>query len=172
MIDQGAQRAATLTQRLLAFARRQALDPRPIDANKLVAGMSELLRRTLGEAVAIETVLAGGLWRTMTDPNQLESALLNLAVNARDAMPGGGKLTIETANSYLDESYVALHQEAVAGQYVMIAVSDTGTGMSTRHDRTRVRAVLHHQGSRPGHRPGAQPGLRLHQAVQWPHQDL
>ena len=130
MIDQGAQRAATLTQRLLAFARRQALDPRPIDANKLVSGMSELLRRTLGEAVAIETVLAGGLWRTMTDPNQLENALLNLAVNARDAMPGGGKLTIETANSYLDESYAALHQEAVPGQYVMIAVSDTGTGMS------------------------------------------
>jgi signal transduction histidine kinase len=129
MIDQGAQRAATLTQRLLAFARRQALDPRPIDANKLVAGMSELLRRTLGEPVVIETVLAGGLWRTMTDPNQLESALLNLAVNARDAMPDGGKLTIETANSHLDESYVAQHQEVAPGQYVMIAVSDTGTGM-------------------------------------------
>ncbi len=129
MIDQGAQRAATLTQRLLAFARRQALEPRPIDANKLVAGMSELLRRTLGEPVVIETVLAGGLWRTMTDPNQLESALLNLAVNARDAMPGGGKLTIETANSYLDESYVAQHQDVAPGQYVMIVVSDTGTGM-------------------------------------------
>ncbi len=130
MIDQGAQRAATLTQRLLAFARRQALDPRPIDANKLVAGMSELLRRTLGEAVAIETVLAGGLWRTMSDPNQLESALLNLAVNARDAMPQGGKLTIETANSYLDDAYVAQHQEVVPGQYIMIAVSDSGTGMT------------------------------------------
>jgi signal transduction histidine kinase len=130
MIDQGAQRAATLTQRLLAFARRQALDPRAIDANKLVAGMSELLRRTLGEPVVIETVLAGGLWRTMTDPNQLESALLNLAVNARDAMPEGGKLTIETANSHLDESYVAQHQEVMPGQYVMIAVSDTGTGMA------------------------------------------
>jgi signal transduction histidine kinase/DNA-binding response OmpR family regulator len=130
MIDQGAQRAATLTHRLLAFARRQALDPRPVDANKLVAGMSELLRRTLGEPVVIETVLAGGLWRTMTDPNQLESALLNLAVNARDAMPEGGKLTIETANSYLDEGYVAQHQEVVPGQYVMIAVSDSGTGMA------------------------------------------
>jgi len=129
MIDQGAQRAATLTQRLLAFARRQALDPRPVDANKLVAGMSELLRRTLGEAVAIETVLAGGLWRTMTDPNQLENALLNLAVNARDAMPRGGKLTIETANAHLDETYAAQHQDVTPGQYVMIAVSDTGTGM-------------------------------------------
>jgi len=87
MISQGAERAATLTHRLLAFARRQTLDPKPLDANKLVAGMSELLRRTLGESVALETVLAGGLWRTIADANQLENALLNLAVNARDAMP-------------------------------------------------------------------------------------
>jgi signal transduction histidine kinase len=130
LIEEGSQRAAVLTQRLLAFGRRQTLDPRPLDANKLVAGMSELLRRTLGEAVAIETVLAGGLWRTMADPNHLESALLNLAVNGRDAMPDGGKLTIETANSYLDEEYALRHQEVVPGQYVMIAVSDTGTGMS------------------------------------------
>jgi CheY-like chemotaxis protein len=131
MIAQGADRAATLTHRLLAFARRQTLDPRPIDANKLVAGMSELLRRTLGESVALETVLAGGLWRTAADANQLENALLNLAVNARDAMPAGGKLTIETANSHLDDAYVADHDDIAAGQYVMIAVSDTGTGMST-----------------------------------------
>jgi signal transduction histidine kinase/DNA-binding response OmpR family regulator len=129
MIDVGGQRAATLTQRLLAFARRQALDPRPLDANKLVAGMSELLRRTLGERVAIETVLAGGLWRTMADSNQLENALLNLAVNARDAMPDGGRLTIETANTHLDELYALQHQVLV-GQYVMIAVSDTGIGMT------------------------------------------
>jgi signal transduction histidine kinase/DNA-binding response OmpR family regulator len=130
MIEAGSERAATLTQRLLAFARRQALDPRPLDANKLVAGMSELLRRTLGEAVAIETVLAGGLWRTMADPNHLESALLNLAVNARDAMPKGGRLTVETANTYLDETYAQQHEEVRPGQYVMIAVSDTGTGMT------------------------------------------
>jgi CheY-like chemotaxis protein len=91
--------------------------------------MSELLRRTLGEPVAIETVLAGGLWRTLADPNQLESALLNLAVNARDAMPDGGKLTIETANTYLDDAYAAHQGEVLPGQYVMIAVSDTGTGM-------------------------------------------
>ncbi|MFL5286058.1 MAG: ATP-binding protein, partial [Rhodopila sp.] len=107
MISQGAERAATLTHRLLAFARRQTLDPKPLDANKLVAGMSELLRRTLGESVALETVLAGGLWRTIADANQLENALLNLAVNARDAMPEGGKLTIETANTFLDEAYAA-----------------------------------------------------------------
>jgi CheY-like chemotaxis protein len=92
--------------------------------------MSDLLRRTLGEAIAIETVLAGGLWRTFADPNQLESAILNLAVNARDAMSEGGKLTIETANTYLDEAYAGAHHEVKPGQYVMIAVTDTGTGMS------------------------------------------
>jgi signal transduction histidine kinase/DNA-binding response OmpR family regulator len=129
MIDASAQRAATLTHQLLAFARRQALDPRPLDANRLVAGMSELLRRTLGEAISIESVLAGGLWRTMADPNHLESALLNLAVNARDAMPNGGRLTIETANAYLDETYAQQHRDVLPGQYVLIAVSDTGTGM-------------------------------------------
>ncbi len=129
MIARGAERAATLTHRLLAFARRQTLDPRPIDANRLVSGTSELLRRTLGESIALETVLAGGLWQTMADANQLENALLNLAVNARDAMPQGGRLTVETANSYLDEAYAASHEDVVPGQYVMIAVSDTGTGM-------------------------------------------
>ena len=168
MIAQGADRAATLTHRLLAFARRQTLDPRPLDANKLVAGMSELLRRTLGETVALETVLAGGLWRTAADANQLENALLNLAVNARDAMPEGGKLTIETANTHLDEAYAAAHDDVAAGQYVMIAVSDTGTGMDQRHSGARVRAVLHDQGHRPGHRPWAEPGLWLHQAVERP----
>jgi signal transduction histidine kinase len=129
MIAQGANRAAVLTHRLLAFARRQTLDPRPLDANKLVADMSELLRRTLGETIALEAVLAGGLWRTAADANQLESALLNLAVNARDAMPDGGKLTIETANTHLDEAYVADHEDVAVGQYVMIAISDTGTGI-------------------------------------------
>ncbi|WP_210271979.1 PAS domain-containing hybrid sensor histidine kinase/response regulator [Microvirga subterranea] len=123
-------RAATLTQRLLAFSRRQPLDPKPIDANKLVAGMSELLRRTLGETVVLEAVLAGGLWRTQADPNQLENAIVNLAVNARDAMPSGGKLTIETANARLDEAYVeALAEPVPPGQYVQVSVSDTGTGM-------------------------------------------
>lgn len=126
----GAQRAATLTQRLLAFSRRQPLDPKPIDVNALVAGMSELLRRTLGEQISVETVLAGGLWRVEADPNQLENALINLAVNARDAMPGGGKLTIETANTRLDEAYAQENVEVVPGQYVVVCVTDTGSGMT------------------------------------------
>ncbi|HKH97118.1 MAG TPA: ATP-binding protein [Beijerinckiaceae bacterium] len=127
---QGAHRAATLTQRLLAFSRRQPLDPKPVDPNKLVASITDMLRRTLGETVALETVLAGGLWQTRVDGNQLENALVNLAVNARDAMPAGGKLTIETANASLDDAYVAGVPEPVpAGQYVLLAVSDTGSGM-------------------------------------------
>ncbi|MFC7399857.1 ATP-binding protein [Chelatococcus sp. GCM10030263] len=127
---QGAQRAATLTARLLAFSRRQPLDPKPIDANRLVADLAAILKRTLGEPVALEVVEAAGLWRTQADPNELENALLNLAVNARDAMPNGGRLTIETANAFLDEAYVEGIPEPVPpGQYVLIAVSDSGTGM-------------------------------------------
>jgi PAS domain S-box-containing protein len=130
MALQGVQRAITLTNRLLAFSRQQPLVPSPVDANKLVAGICELLRRTLGEAVSLETVLAGGLWRTHADPNQLENALLNLALNARDAMPNGGKVTIETANCHLDDAYVsALAEPVETGQYVLIAVADTGVGM-------------------------------------------
>jgi PAS domain S-box-containing protein len=126
---EGAARAATLTSRLLAFSRQQPLAPESLDLNKLVANMSELLRRTLGEHVQIETVLAGGLWRTMADPGEVENALLNLCVNARDAMPDGGRLTIETANAHLDETYAADHLEVAVGQYVLICVSDTGSGM-------------------------------------------
>ncbi len=125
----GVARAATLTQRLLAFSRQQPLQIEAIDANRLVAGMSELLRRTLGEKVRIETVLAGGLWRAKADVAQLESAILNLAINGRDAMPEGGALTIETANAHLDDAYAAANVEVTPGQYVLIAVSDTGTGM-------------------------------------------
>ena len=132
MAMKAVERAATLTHRLLAFSRRQPLEPKPIDANRLVADMSELLRRTLGETIDLETVLAGGLWSVTADPNQLENSLLNLAVNARDAMPEGGKLTIETSNIYLDEAYVSkLVEPLPAGQYVMIAVSDTGNGMDS-----------------------------------------
>ncbi len=125
----GANRAASLTQRLLAFSRRQPLQPEVIDANRMIAGMSELLTRTLGELVSVETVLATGLWKVHADNSQLENAILNLAVNGRDAMPVGGKLTVETANSYLSEEY-AYDNAVAAGQYVMIAVSDTGTGMT------------------------------------------
>jgi PAS domain S-box-containing protein len=138
MAQQGAYRAATLTNRLLAFSRQQALAPASLDANKLVAGLCEFLRSTLGESVALETVQTTGLWRTFADPNQLENALLNLALNARDAMPDGGKVTVETANCYLDEAYTASVSEPVdPGQYVMIAVTDTGAGMDKE---TRDRA--------------------------------
>jgi len=126
---QGAERAAQLTSRLLAFARRQPLAPGALDANKLVAGMSELLRRTIGETIRFETVVAGGLWPAFIDAGQLENALVNLCVNARDAMPEGGRLTIETANTHLDDAYAATHAEVVPGQYVMVSVTDTGTGM-------------------------------------------
>jgi PAS domain S-box-containing protein len=126
----GAQRAASLTQRLLAFSRRQPLEPKATDLSRLINSMSELLRRTLGENIAIETVLNGGLWRVLVDQNQLEVGLLNLAVNSRDAMKAGGKLTIETANVLLDESYAASQAEVVPGQYVVISVTDTGSGMS------------------------------------------
>ena len=130
MARRAGERGAALTHRLLAFARRQPLAPQVVDVNKLIGSMSELLHRTLGETVEVETVAAAGLWRTQVDPNQLESAILNLAVNARDAMPRGGKLTIETGNTWLDERYAATHAEVVPGQYVLIAISDSGEGMS------------------------------------------
>jgi signal transduction histidine kinase len=131
MAFQGAERAATLTSRLLAFARRQPLAPKRINLNRLIAGLNDLLQRTLGETIELESVTAAGLWLAHADPAELESALMNLAINARDAMPDGGKLTIETANVLLDESYVsALVEPVPAGQYVMLAVSDTGEGMN------------------------------------------
>jgi len=126
---EGAQRAAQLTGRLLAFSRQQALVPQGLDMNKLVGSMSEMLRRTIGEHLHVETVLAGGLWRIYADAAELENALLNLCVNARDAMPDGGKLTIETSNSHLDEAYASAHVEVKPGQYVMMSVTDTGVGM-------------------------------------------
>lgn len=126
----GARRAASLTQRLLAFARRQPLDPKPLQANALVKGMSDMIQRSLGETIAVETVLAAGLWQVEADPNELEAAILNLSVNSRDAMPEGGRLTIETSNAHLDHAYAAAHVEVNPGQYVMISVSDTGDGMS------------------------------------------
>jgi signal transduction histidine kinase/CheY-like chemotaxis protein len=123
------ERGGRLTSQLLAFARRQALDPQIINLGRLVNEMTDLLRRTLGERVEVESVVAGGLWNTMADRSQVENAILNLAINSRDAMPDGGKLTIELANAFLDDSYARAHAEVMAGQYVMLAVSDTGTGM-------------------------------------------
>jgi CheY-like chemotaxis protein len=126
---QGAKSAAQLTQRLLAFSRRQALEPARIDANRLVSGMLDMLKRSLGAEISIETVLGAGVWPTFADPHQLENALLNLALNAKDAMPNGGCLTIETANTYLDEAYVRRFGDVDAGQYVVLCVTDTGTGI-------------------------------------------
>ena len=123
------QRAAALTQRLLAFSRRQTLDPKPIDTNRLIASMADLIRRTVGPAIEVEVVEAGGLWSTRVDPSQLENALLNLAINARDAMPDGGRLTIETANKWLDQR-AAAERELTPGQYLSLCVTDTGTGMA------------------------------------------
>ena len=128
---EGANRGAALTSRLLAFSRQSPLAPVSLNCNETVSAMSDLLQRTLAENIALETVLAAGLWRCMVDAPQLESAILNLAVNARDAMPGGGRLTIETANAHIDESYGAsLSGEVAAGQYAMLSISDTGVGMT------------------------------------------
>jgi signal transduction histidine kinase len=126
---QGAHSAAKLTHRLLAFARRQPLAPVRADLNKIVSGVSDMLRRTMGETIVFETVLAAGLWPTFVDANQLENAILNLAVNARDAMPNGGHLTIETANSYLDEAYARQFGDVTPGQYVLLSITDTGGGI-------------------------------------------
>jgi signal transduction histidine kinase len=126
----GAERAAQLTQRLLAFSRRQPLNPRVLDVNKLIVSISDLLVRTLGENIELESIGGAGLWKVEADASELESTLLNLALNARDAMPEGGKLTIETSNAYLDEGYCQQHAGVAPGQYILIAVTDNGGGMS------------------------------------------
>ncbi len=125
----GVQRGSKLASQLLAFGRRQPLEPKVVNIGRFLTGMEELLRRTLGEDIEIETIRSGGLWNVLVDPTQIENALLNLAINARDAMEGGGKLTIEAGNAFLDDNYVRQHADVPAGQYVMLAVTDTGTGM-------------------------------------------
>ncbi len=130
LIGTAGERGADLTRHLLAFSRRQALRPRLVDVNVLLANMDQLLRRALGEEIEIELVRAAGLWRTFIDPSQLESAILNLAINGRDAMAQGGKLTIETGNAYVDQNYADSRGDVRPGQYVMVAVADTGTGMT------------------------------------------
>jgi signal transduction histidine kinase/ActR/RegA family two-component response regulator len=129
MTTAAAQRGAELTSRLLAFARQQPLEPKATNIGRLVADFDPILRRTLSEDIDLEVVRGGGLWAAMVDPGQLETALLNLAINARDAMPAGGRLTIETGNVSLDEEYARMNEEVTPGQYVMVSVSDTGTGM-------------------------------------------
>ncbi|HEY4345563.1 MAG TPA: CHASE3 domain-containing protein [Parvibaculum sp.] len=126
----GVERGSRLTQQLLAFARRQPLNPQAINLGRAIQNMTDLLRRTLGERIDVEAVISGGLWNTLADPVQVENGILNLAINARDAMRDGGKLTIEVANAVLDDAYAMAHTEVTAGQYVMLAVSDTGDGMS------------------------------------------
>ena len=125
----GVLRGTRLASQLLAFGRRQPLAPRVINLGRLIRGMDDMLRQTLGEAIEIETVIGGGLWNTLVDPVQVETALLNLAINARDAMRGRGKLTIEAGNASLDDTYAARHIDVMPGQYVMLAVSDTGAGI-------------------------------------------
>src|SRR5207247_9072185 len=130
LIDEAAQRAANLTRLLLAFGRKQPLQRRAIDVIALVRETAKLLHPTLGEHVQITPLLAADAWTAMVDPNQLSTAILNLALNARDAMPNGGKLALETGNVYLDEAYAGMHSEATVGNHVMVAVSDTGSGIS------------------------------------------
>jgi CheY-like chemotaxis protein len=124
-----ADRGAKLSSQLLAFARRQPLQPLSVNLGRVLRGMDELLRRALGETVHIETIVAGGLWSTLVDPHQLENVVLNLAINARDAMKGNGRLTLELGNAMLDDQYVANERDVPAGQYVMMAISDNGCGM-------------------------------------------
>ena len=166
------ERAAILTQRLLAYARQQPLEARVISVGGLVANVVTLMRRTLGETIEIKVAIRPDCWQVRIDPNQLENALSNLAVNARDAMPEGGRLTIEGSNAVLDHDYAAEHDEVIPGDYVMLAVTDSGTGMTPEVVRACLRAIFHHQAGGAGNGPWAQHGVRLRETVGGPRQDL
>jgi PAS domain S-box-containing protein len=153
----GADRAAQLTRQLLAFARRQPLAPAPINPGRLIEDMTDLLRRTLGESIEVQTRVEAGVWNTLADPAQVESAVLNLAINARDAMPDGGRLTIAISNATLDEAYASEAEEVTPGAYVEIAVSDTGTGM----DRDTAARVFEPYFTTKGEEKGTGLGLAM-----------
>ena len=171
-IMKAGERAAALTQQLLAFSRRQVLQPKVLDLNKLVTSLSTMLRRLIGEDIDLRLVLPPELGRVSADPGQVEQVLMNLVVNARDAMPKGGILTIETDNVNLDGEYVGRHIAVRPGTYVMLAVSDNGTGMDEATQIPAVRAVLHHQGHRQGDRAGAFHGVRDRQAERRQHRRI
>ena len=146
-----ANRGAVLTHRLLAFSRRQPVDPRPINLNQVIASVEELLRRSIGETVVMKILPRDDLWLVHCDASQFENALLNLAINARDAMPNGGTLTIETANKLFDATE-ASQRGLAAGEFVCLQVTDTGVGMSPRSQSTSLRSLFYHQAHRQGHR--------------------
>ena len=162
----GAERATTITKHLLVFSRKEPPDPKPLNINKLVHGFSDFLRRTLGETISLDIVGADGLWWAKADPVQLEAAILNLAVNARDAMAAGGKLTITTKNTFLDKKYCRQHDELVPGPYVRIAISDTGTGMSKDIFKRVFEPFFTTKEGRARNGPWAQPSLWLRQAIE------
>ena len=164
-VRMAAERGADLTRRLLAFGRRQILEPRPTDVRELLAGMEPLMHRTLGAHIEIESRHAEDLWFATVDPSQLENAVLNLAVNARDAMPEGGRLTIETANVEFDDEQTEAFPGSKAGQYVMIAVGDTGRGMSAEVGARAFEPFFTTKDVGKGTGPGAQHGLRLREPV-------
>ena len=171
-IQKATERAADLTNQLLAFSRHQVIEPKVIDLNSLVINLDKLLRRLIGEDIELVTLPATDLEPVKADPGQIEQVLMNLAVNARDAMPKGGKLTIETVNVTLDAEYVRQHSAASAGRHVMLVVSDTGTGISEEVKDHIFGALLHHQGSGEGNWSGAGHLLWHSPAKRWPHRGL
>ena len=170
LIDDAAERGAQLTKHLLAFARKQPLQPREVDVNALAIEAAKLLHPTLGEHIEMLPKLSEDAWPALVDPNQLTTAILNLALNARDAMPHGGKLTLETRNVYLDDGYASMHSDVVPGHYVMVAVSDTGTGIAPENLEKVFDPFFTTKEIGKGTGLGLEHGVRLRQAVGRPRQ--